>query len=256
MAPEDMEKTSFITPWGTYYYKVMPFGLKNAGATYQHVATNILHDLIHIEVKVYVDDMIVKSKDREGHIPALRKFFERIWFYKLRLNPKKCTIEVTSGKLLGFMVSQRGIEVDPKKIKAIVEIKPPRTEKEIQGFLGRIQYINKFIAQLTMTCEPIFRLLKKEVPTVWNEKFQEAFEKIKSYLMKPPILVLLVPEKPLLLYLTTTDTTMGALLAQYLEETRKENAICYIRKKMFPYEEKYSPLEKTCVALVWATYKL
>ena len=107
-----------------------------------------------------------------------------------------------------------------------------------------------------MTCEPMFQLLKKEVPTIWNEQCQEAFEKIKNYLMKPPILVLSVPEKPLLLYLTTTDTAMGALLAQYLEETKKENAIYYISKKILPYEEKYSPLEKTCVALVWATRKL
>ena len=95
MAPEDMEKTSFITPWGTYWYKVMPFGLKNAGATYQRVASTLLHDLIHKEVEVYIDDMIVKSKDREGHILALRKFFEKIWFYKLRLDLKKCTFRVT-----------------------------------------------------------------------------------------------------------------------------------------------------------------
>ena len=213
MAPEDMEKTSFITPLGTYCYKVMPFGLKNVGATYQRAATTLLHDLIHKEVEVYVDDMIVKSKDHEGHMPALRKFFERIRFYNLWLNPKKCTFGVISGKLLGFMVSQRGIEVNPNKIKAIVEMKPPRTEKEIRGFLGRIQCISRFIAQLTMTCELILQLLKKEFPTVWNEQCQEAFEKIKNYLMKPPILVPPVPEKPLLLYLTTIDTTMGALLA-------------------------------------------
>ena len=131
MGREDMEKTSFITPWGTYCYKVMPFGLKNARATYQHAITTLLHDLIHKEVEVYVDDMIVKSKDREEHIPAFQKFFERIQFYKLQLNPKKCTFVVTSGKLLGFMVSQRGIEVDLDKIKAIVEMKPPRIEKEI-----------------------------------------------------------------------------------------------------------------------------
>ena len=99
------------------------------------------------------------------------------------------------------------------KSKAIVEMKPPRTEKEIRGFLGRIQYISKFIAQLTLTCDPIFRLLKKEVPTIWNEQCQEAFKKIKSYLMKPPILVPSVPEKPFLLYLTTIDIAMGALLA-------------------------------------------
>ena len=111
------------------------------------------------------------------------------------------------------MVSQRGIDVDSEKIKAIVEMKPPRTEKEIRGFCGRIQYINRFITQLTMTSEPIFRLLKKEVPIVWNEQCQEAFEKIKNYLMKPPILVPPVPEKQMLLYLTTIDIAMGALLA-------------------------------------------
>ena len=91
---------------------------------------------------------------------------------------------------------------------------------------------------------------------MWNKQCQEAFEKIKNYLMKPPIFVPSVPEKPLLLYLTTTNTAMGALLAQYLEETRKENAIYYINKKMLPYEEKYSLLKKTCVTLVWATRKL
>ena len=135
-----------VTPWGTYCYKVIPFDLKNVGATYQRAATTLLYDLIHKEVEVYVADMIVKSKDCERHVLALRKFFERIWFYKLRLNPKKCTFGVTSRKLLRFMVSQGGIEVDLEKIKAIVEMKPPRTEKEIRGFLGRTQYINRFIA--------------------------------------------------------------------------------------------------------------
>jgi len=126
-----MEKTFFITLWGTYCYKVMPFSLKNAGTTYQHAATTLLDDLIHKEVEVYVDDIIMKSKNSEGHIPALRKFFKRIQFHKLQLNPKKCTFGVISGKLLRFMVSQRGIEVDLDKIKAVVEMKPPRTKKEI-----------------------------------------------------------------------------------------------------------------------------
>lgn len=136
MAPKDMEKTSFITPWGTYCYKVMSFGL-NVGDAYQRVATTLLHDLIHKEIEVYVDNMIVKSKDCEEHISALRKFFEKIQFYKLWLNPKKCAFRVTFGKLLGFMISQRGIEVDLEKIKAIIEMKPLRIKKEIRGFLGR-----------------------------------------------------------------------------------------------------------------------
>uniref|UniRef100_A0A2N9EY58 Uncharacterized protein n=1 Tax=Fagus sylvatica TaxID=28930 RepID=A0A2N9EY58_FAGSY len=211
--------------------KVMPFGLKNAGATYQRAATTLLHDMIHKEVEVYVDDMIVKSKERQGHTTSLRKFFERIRHYKLRLNPKKCMFGVTSGKLLGFIVSQRGIEVDPDKIKAILEMKEPRTEKEIRGFLGRIQYISRFIAQLTTICEPMFKLLKKDVPVKWNNQCQVAFDRIKNYLLNPPILMPPLQDKPLLLYLSTTDTAMGALLAQYIEESRKENAIYYLSKK-------------------------
>ncbi|WKA04944.1 hypothetical protein VitviT2T_022937 [Vitis vinifera] len=169
MAPEDMEKTTFITEWGTYCYRVMPFGLKNAGATYQRVATTLFHDMMHRDVEVYVDDMIVKSRGRADHLAALERFFERIQKFRLRLNPKKCTFGVTSGKLLGHMVSDRGIEVDPDKIKAILDMPVPRTEKEIRGFLGRLQYISRFIARLTDICEPIFRLLRKNQPTVWND---------------------------------------------------------------------------------------
>ena len=104
---------------GDVLSQVMPFGLKNAGATYQKTVTAIFHDMIHKEVKVYVDDMIIKSRDREGHIPALRAFFDRLKQYQMRLNPKKCVFGVTKGKLLGYIVSEKGIEVDPAKVKAI-----------------------------------------------------------------------------------------------------------------------------------------
>jgi len=116
----------------------MPFGLKNAVATYQRMATALLHDMMYNEVEVYVDDMIVKSKDREGHIANLKKFFERIKKNRLRLNPQKCTFGVTTGKLLSFLVSDRGIEVDPLKIKAILDMPPPKSENETRGFLGQL----------------------------------------------------------------------------------------------------------------------
>ena len=121
----------------------------------------MLHDMIHKEVEVYVDDMIVKSKSKDGHFVALRKFFERLRKFGMRLNPKKCTFGVTSGKLLGFLITQRGIEVDPSKIKAIADMAPPKNEKEVRGFLGRIQFISRFISKLTTTCNPLFKLLKK-----------------------------------------------------------------------------------------------
>ena len=120
----------------------MPFSLKNARATYQRMAMALLHDMMHNKVEVYIDDIIVKSKDKENHTTNLRKFFERIKEYILRLNPQKCTFGVTARKLLGFLVSDRGIEVDPSKIKAILEMPPPKSKKAIKCFLGRLQYIS------------------------------------------------------------------------------------------------------------------
>ena len=131
----------------------MPFGLKNAGAAYQRMATALLHDIMPNEVDVYVDDMIVKSKDREGYIANLRKLFKRIKKYRLRLNPHKCNFGVTTRKLLGFLVSDKGIEVDPSKIKGILDMPPPKSEKEIRGFLGRLKYISRFISKHTFTCQ-------------------------------------------------------------------------------------------------------
>ena len=93
MHPDHQEKTAFITPWGTYYYTVMPFGLKNAGATYQRAATALFHDMIHKEVEVYVDDMIIKSQERDGHLPALKMFFERLRKFDMKLNRQKTRIQ-------------------------------------------------------------------------------------------------------------------------------------------------------------------
>jgi hypothetical protein len=134
----------------------MPFGLKNAGATYKRAMVALFHDMMHKEIEVYVDDMIAKSKDEESHILSLRKLFERLRKYQLKLNPAKCTFGVKSGKLLGFVVSDKGIEVDPDKVKAIQDMPAPKTEKEVQSFLGRLNYIARFISQLTVTCESIF----------------------------------------------------------------------------------------------------
>ncbi|KAL6318153.1 hypothetical protein AAG906_035658 [Vitis piasezkii] len=217
MAPEDMEKTTFITEWGTYCYKVMPFGLKNAGTTYQRAATTLFHDMMHRDVEVYVDDMIVKSQGKADHLEALERFFERIRKFRLRLNPKKCTFGVTSGKLLGHMVSERGIEVDPDKIKAILDMPAPKTEKEIRGFLGRLQYISRFIARLTDVCEPIFRLLRKNQSTVWNDDCQLSFEKIKGS----------------------------------IDDSGKERAIYYLSKRMLEYEVKYVMIERLCLTVRW-----
>ena len=177
-----------------------------------------------MDVEVYVDDMIVKSQGRADHLATLERFFERIQKFILRLNPKKYTFGVTSGKLLGHMVSERGIEFDLDKIKAILDMPILRTEKEIRGFLGRLQYISHFIARLTDICEPIFHLLRKNQPTVWNDDCQLVFEKIKEYLISLPILVPLMPGRPFFLYLLISDMVLGCMLAQ-LHDSGNERAI-------------------------------
>jgi len=174
---------------GNLLLQSMPFGLKNVGATYQRAMVTLFHDMMHEEIEIYVDDMIAKSREGENHIQILKKLFERLRKYKLRLDPAKCSFGVKCGKLLGFVVSDRGIEVDPNKVKAIQSMPPPKTEKDVRGFLGRLNYIARFISQLTTTCDLIFHLLRKKNPGIWNEECEEAFEKIKQYLLNSPLLV-------------------------------------------------------------------
>ncbi|XP_019262195.1 PREDICTED: uncharacterized protein LOC109240029 [Nicotiana attenuata] len=181
--------------------KVMPFGLKNAGATYMRAMTTIFHDMIHKEIKVYVDDVIIKSRKSSDHLVHLKKFFDRLRRYNLKLNPAKCAFGVPAGKLLGFIVSRRGIELDPSKIKAIQDLPPPKNRKDVMSFLGRLNYISRFIAQSTVICEPIFKMLRKDATTKWTEECQRAFDRIKEYLSNPPVLVPLEPGRPLLLYM-------------------------------------------------------
>ena len=119
----------------------------------------------------------------------MRKFFKKIKEYRLRLNLQKCTFGVKTGKLLGCLVSNKGIKVNPSKIKAILEMPPPKSEKEIRGFLGQLQYISRFIAKLNSTYKPIFKLLRKNEPHAWNDECQKVFKFIKEYLLHPPILM-------------------------------------------------------------------
>ena len=130
--------------------------------------------------------MIARSQIEEEHLDHLQKLFDRLETYKLRLNPNKCTFVVRSGKLLGIIISDKDIQVDPANVKAIQEMSSPRTEKEVKGFLVRLNYIARFISHLTSTYEPIFKLLKKDQVLKWNDECQTAFERIKEYLQEPP----------------------------------------------------------------------
>ena len=129
MEEADQEKTSFVTSQGLFYYKVMPFGLKNAVVTYQRLMNKMFVHQIGRNVQVYVDDMLVKSQCEDDHLDDLRETLDTLRSYNMKLNLNKCAFGVMAGKFLGFMVSQRGIKVNPEKIQAIVELEPLRTVK-------------------------------------------------------------------------------------------------------------------------------
>ena len=250
MAPEDMEKITFVTMWGTFCYKVMPFRLKNAGATYQMDMVTLFHDLMHKEIEVYVDDMIVKSRKEDEHIWNLRKLFERLRKFQLKLNLVKCTFGVTSEKLLGFIVSRNDIEVDPAKVKAIQDFPPPRTQKEVRGFLGRLNYIARFISQMTDKCDLIFRLLRKHSPGDWNDECQVTFDSVKHYLSNPPILVPPIPGRPLILYMAIFENSMGCVLGNMTSRGRKRKLFTTSAKSLRIM--KWGILPSKNIAVLWS----
>ena len=143
--------------------------------------------------------MLVKRLCEDDHLDNLRETFDTLRSYNMKLNPNKCAFGVTAGKFLGFMVSQRGIEVNPEKIRAIMELEPPKTIKEVQSLNGKIVALNRFVSKATDKCLPFFHILRKSFE--WTDECQKAFEELKKYLSSPPLLSLSKPGEELYLYL-------------------------------------------------------
>ena len=160
MKEEDQEKPAFITSQGLYWYKVTLFGLKNAGATYQRLVNQMFNKQIGRNMEVYVDDMLVKSREAKTHLADLQEAFDTLRRYKMKLNPAKCLFGVSLGKFLGFMVFQRGIVVNPEKVKAILDMVSPKTVKEVQRLTGLVAALNRFDSKATDKFLPIFKVLK------------------------------------------------------------------------------------------------
>ena len=164
----------------------MPFRLKNAGATYQRLVNKMFNKQIGRNMEVYVDDMLVKSKEEFAHLDNLRETFTTLKQYQMKLNLSKCVFGVASGKFLGFMVSQRGIKANLEKVQAIINMVSPRTVKEVQKLTRRIAALNRFVSRATDKCLPFFKTLKQAF--AWTDKCEVAFQELKRYLSNPPLL--------------------------------------------------------------------
>ncbi|XP_050242111.1 uncharacterized protein LOC126691074 [Quercus robur] len=253
MDPADAPKIAFRTPFGNYFYRVMPFRLKNEGATYQRTMTLIFGDMLHKQVEDYVDDLVVKAKNPFEHLVHLRQVFERCGEHNLRMNPSKCAFRVSSGKFLGFLVHHRGIDLDPTKGEAITTLSPPTNLKELRSFVGKVYYLRRFITSLAEILKPLMEQTKKGVTFVWCDQCQKSFKKIQIILADPHTMVAPIPGKPLLLYIANTEQSLGALLAQ--EHEGVEKPVYYISKLIKGPKLRYSTAEKVYLSLAFAVTK-
>ncbi|XP_075633844.1 uncharacterized protein LOC142606365 [Castanea sativa] len=235
MSLNDQEKTAFQAPNGNYHYRVMPFGLKNAGSTYQRMVTRMFDSQLGRNMEAYIDDMVIKSKKTRDHLKDLHETLSVLRKYKLRLNASKCSFGVGSGKFLGYMITHRGIEVNPDQIKAILGLHPPRNPKEVQKLAGMFATLNRFISRSADRCRPFYRLLHKWKDFHWTDECNLAFEDLKQYLMNPPILSRPEKEEVLYAYLAVTNHAVSLVLVRNDDGVQKP--IYYISKSLQEAEQ-------------------
>jgi hypothetical protein len=190
----------------------MSYGLKNARPTFVRAMHKTFGNLIRDLVEVYVDDIVFKVKSCVSLLDNLALVFDRLHLTRTKLNPDKCVFEVTTGKVLGFLVSYRRIEANPEKIMTIEAVWPPARIKDVQKLTRCLAALSRFIARLAERALPIFKLLRKCRPFIWTEDVEEEFQELKRYLTSPPVMVAPEPGEPLLLYIVATSDAMSMVL--------------------------------------------
>ncbi|GKV01946.1 hypothetical protein SLEP1_g14452 [Rubroshorea leprosula] len=233
MALEDEVKTSFYAGDKIYCYVMMSFGLKNVGAIYQKMVTIVFRAQIDKNLEVYVDDIVVKSLKAEDHLTDLAKTFDNLIKHNMRLNLAKCVFGVESEKFLGFMVSRRGIEVNPEKIKAIEKMKPPKSVKDVQRLKDEAGKPKKF---------------------EWTLECQAAFDELKSYLSSPPLLTKAEEGEILYLYLGISTVAISSILVR--EVGQQQRPVYYTSKVLQGAELRCSIIEKAALTVVTTAKKL
>ncbi|XP_028094704.1 uncharacterized protein LOC114294752 [Camellia sinensis] len=217
----------------------------------------IFHDLIGKYLKVYIDDVAIKSDSFGEHLEHLQRTFQRMRTYKLKMNLLKCAFGVYAENFLGFLVHHKGIEVDANKAKAILGARPPANKKELQSFLGKVNVLRRFIANLakkTLAFSPLVKI-KSDHEFKWEVCHQEAFDLLKKYLINPLVLMPPVAGKPLKLYISAFDLSIGCLLAQE-NDIGHEQAIYYPSRRLNDAGTRYNSVEKLCLTLYFAAIKL
>lgn len=230
MHPLDQEHTRFVTDKWLYCYNVMPFRLKNAGATYQRLVNRMFASQIGVNMEVYVDDMLVKTKHQKDHVKDLTECFTILRKYNMKLNPQKCSFGVSSRKFLGFIVNACCIEANPKKIRALIEMPSPKKHKDFQSLTGSMAALSRYISKSIDKCLPFFNLLRGNKKFEWTEECETAFQAIKKHMSQPPILSKPEAGESLIMYLATTEHAISSVLVR--EDGRQHKQVYYVSKRL------------------------
>jgi hypothetical protein len=252
MDPRDVEKTAFTAGRGHWEFLKMPFGLRNAPATCQRGIDACFRGLPF--VIAYMDDILIFSKSPEEHIKHLRQVLERLRHYNLRANRAKSHFAIRSVRFLGHLVSHQGVELHPENLEAIQAMKPPRTKKELERFVGLGNYFAKFIPHFATIAEPLFTLKRRHARNfIWLQNHQQAFDKVKEALVKAPTLLTPIPGMPYYLATDASDVAIGASLEQEVDGVRRP--VAFASRLLTDTELKRPVIDREALAILWACEK-
>ncbi|XP_040195045.1 uncharacterized protein LOC120928035 [Rana temporaria] len=253
---EAIPKSAFITPFGLYQFLVMPFGMKNAPATFQRMIDELLDGLQDFAC-AYLDDIAIYSQTWEEHLRHLGIVLDRIRDANLTLKPDKCNIGMSEVQYLGHRVGCGKQRPEPAKIEAVLNWPVPRTKTQVLAFLGTAGYYRKFVPHYSDIAKPLTDLTKKTLPkqVLWSPECETAFHQLKTALTQAPILAAPDANKRFVVHTDASMFGLGAVLSQ-VGDDGKEHPVAYLSRKLLPREVGYAAVEKECLALVWALKKL
>jgi hypothetical protein len=209
---EDKNKTTFTTPWGTFMYEKMPFGLMNARATFQRAMDIAFIGEKHKFVVIYLDDITIFSSSNEEHLQHLKQTFEKCRRYGISLNPQKSHFAMEEGNILGHIVSPQGIKIDLERVKAIQKIDISRNKKSIQSFIGKINFLRRFIPNFVEIIKYITDMLKKDAEIKWIPEEKESFERIKHSIVQALVLISPNYSKEFMIFSFASENTIAVVL--------------------------------------------
>ena len=248
MHPDDIEKTAFITEGGLYEFTVLPFGMCNAGATFQRLMQLALNGLSWETILIYIDDLIVHSRSFNEHLIHLRQVFAKLRDAGLKLSPRKCRLFRKEVTFLGHVVNEKGVSTDPKKTEAVASWPVPSKVKEVQSFIGLCGYYRKFVRGFAEIAKPLYKLLERDATFNWSEECQAAFEKLKTALISAPVLSYPRQDGKFILDTDASNEAIGAVLSQ--EQEGEERVILYYSRTLSRPERNYCVTRRELLAVI------